>query len=223
MNTTHFRSILMTAFAIMAALAIAGCASSGSKGYKHADKTGKGLAEFRDEVIKAQTAINDTMKALDQVAATANTNPRKAFDQYAKQVDALESAASRLSKRSQDMQAAGDAYFKQWETQMAEVQNPEIRKLAAERKAALQAAFANIRTFTTPLKAQFTPWMSDLKDLRNFLGNDLTIAGVEAVKKQFVKAQQEGTSVQEAMDALVAELNSVAAALTPAKVDPEKK
>jgi hypothetical protein len=223
MNTTHFKSTLMTAFAVTIALAITGCASSGGKGYKQADKTGQGMAEFRDEVIKAQTAINDTMKSLDQVAATADTNPRKAFDQYAKQVNALESAANRLSKRAQDMQAAGDAYFKQWETEMAQVQNPDIRKLAEERKAALQSAFANIRTYTTPLKEQFTPWMSDLKDLRSYLNNDLTIAGVDAVKKQFVKAQKEGAGVQEAMDALVAELNSVAAALTPAKVEPQKK
>ena len=101
---------------------------------------------------------------------------------------------------------------------MAEVKNPEIRKLAEERKAKLQESFASIRNYTEPLKAQFDPWMSDLKDLQKYLSNDLTIAGVDAAKGQFAKTRADGTEVQKSMDGLVAEINTIAAALTPAKV-----
>lgn len=221
MKKSQLTSILVAAFAVTAALAITGCATTGS-GYKQADKTGKGMAEFRDEVIKAQTAINNTVAALDAVAQTAATDPRKSYEKFSKQVDQLESAAAKLSKRSQDMQASGDTYFKQWEAQMAEVQSADIKALADKRRAELQAAFANIRTVATPLKAQFDPWLAELKDLRSYLGQDLTVAGVDAAKKPIAKAQKDGVAVKESMDKLVAELNSVYAALTPAKVEPKK-
>ncbi len=50
-----------------------------------------------------------------------------------------------------------------------------------------------------------------------FLSNDLTIAGVDAAKGLFAKAKADGVEVQKSMDALIAELNSVAATITPAK------
>jgi hypothetical protein len=208
------KRITTTAVTAFAALLLAGCSST--TGYKRADKTGAGIAEFREEVAKASAAVNDTVKALDEVAVTADTNPRKAFERYTKSLSNLESAADKARKRAREMREQGQAYFANWEKQMEQVQNPEIRALAAKRRAELQTTFDNIKKYTEPLKAQFDPWLSDLRDLRAYLGNDLTVTGVDAAKKLFARTQSEGLEVQKSMDALVAELNTVAATLTPA-------
>jgi len=201
---------------VAATMLITGCGTT--SGYQQADKTGAGVAEFRQEVLNGKKAIDNTMKALDQVAATANLNPRAAFQQYSQSLANLESVAEKARKRSADMKAQGQAYFAEWEKQMAEVKNPEIRNLAMQQKAKLQATFDSIKKYAEPLKAQFDPWLSDLKDLRTYLSNDLTISGVDAAKSLFAKTQAEGIEVQKSMDALVAELNTVAATLTPAQV-----
>jgi len=211
----HALTATITVLAAGAALVLTGCGTT--SGYKQADKTGAGIAEFRDEIVTGKQAIDATMKALSDVAATANTDPRKAYELFSKQVAHLESTAAAIRKRAQSMQAQGQAYFKQWEQEMAQVNNPEVRKLAEERKAKLQETFESIRKYSEPLKVQFDPWMSDLKDLKVYLGNDLTIAGVDSAKSLFLKTTTEGTEVQKTMDALVAELNTVAATLTPAK------
>ncbi len=192
-----------------------GCATSG---YQQADKTGAGIAQFREEVAKAKLAVDDTVKSLGQVAVTANTNPRDAFKQFTKSLANLESTAVKAKKRAADVKAQGQAYFANWEKELAQLQNPEIRNLAVQQKAKLQAAFDSIKTVATPLKAQFDPWLSNLQDLQKYLSNDLTISGVDAAKPLFAKTQTEGFEVQKSMDALVAELNTVAATLTPANV-----
>lgn len=199
---------------------LTGCATT--SGYKQADKTGAGIAEFREEILNGKKNIDATMKSLDAVAASATTDPRKAFEQFSKSVDNLESTAGKVRKRGQDMREQGQAYFKQWEQQMSQVNNPEIRTLAEQRKAKLQESFDSIRKYSEPLKAQFDPWMSDLKDLQKYLSNDLTVAGVDAAKGLFTKTQNEGLEVQKSMDGLVAELNTIAAALTPAKVESKR-
>lgn len=199
---------------------LAGCGTTA--GYKQADKTGAGIAEFRTEIVNGKKGIDATMKSLGDIATTANTNPRKAFEQYSKSVTDLESTAGKIRKRAQDMKEQGQAYFKQWEQEMAQVNNPEIRNLAEQRKAKLQETFDSIRKYAEPLKVQFDPWMSDLKDLHKYLGNDLTVQGVDAAKSLFIKAQTEGLEVQKSMDGLVAELNTISAALTPAKVETKK-
>ncbi len=219
LKTIH--SFFLISASLGTAALLCGCGTTA--GYKQADKTGAGIAEFRDEIVTGQAAIDATMSALGDIAASANTDPRKPFEQFKKAVGNLESTAAKIRKRAQDMQAQGQAYFKQWEQQLAEVKNPEIRSLAEQRKAKLQATFASIRTHSEPLKAKFDPWMSDLKDLQKYLSNDLTIAGVDAAKDLFTKTTNEGLEVQKSMGALVAELNTIAAAITPAKTPPPAK
>jgi hypothetical protein len=219
MKTNQAKQIKWVA-TVAAALLLAGCGTTA--GYKQAEKTGASIAEMRTEIVSSQKAIDQTMLALEQVAATANANPRKAFEQYAKSLDNLKSAADKARKRGEEMKARGQAYFKQWEQELAEVKNPAIRQLAEQRRAKLQAAFDSIQQYAEPLKEKFDPWLSDLKDLRSYLSNDLTIGGVDAAKSLFAKTQTEGVEVQKSMDALVGELNTVAAALTPAKVEEKK-
>jgi hypothetical protein len=217
MKTKQNISISLAIATMAAAALFTGCGTT--SGYKQADKTGAGIAEFRDDIVNGKKGIDATMKSLGDVAASANTDPRKAFERFSKDVANLESTAEKVRNRAKDMQQQGQDYFKQWEKQMAEVNNPEIRKLAEERKAKLQESFVTIRKYTEPLKAQFDPWMSDLKDLQKYLSNDLTVTGVDAAKSLFTKTQSEGLEVQKSMDALVAELNTVAAVLTPAKAE----
>jgi len=208
---------MITLVAAGSALLLSGCGTTAN--YKQADKTGAGIAEFRDEILKGKAAIDATMKSLGDVAANAATDPRPAFEQFSKDVANLESTAEKIRKRAQSMREQGQSYFKQWEAELAQVNNPEIRALAESRKAKLQETFENVRKFSEPLKAQFDPWMSNLKDLQKYLANDLTIAGVEAAKDLFTKTTEGGLEVQKSMDGLVAELNTISATLTPAKVE----
>ena len=215
MKTMQPKLIALLTTTLAVAALFAGCATSG---YKQADKTGAGIASFREEVTKAKLAVDDTVKSLGMVATSANTDPRPAFIQYSKSLANLESTAAKAKKRAQDVKAQGQTYFSNWEKELAEVKNPEIKNLAVQQRAKLQASFDSIRTVSAPLKAQFDPWLSDLQDLRKYLSNDLTIAGVDAAKDLFAKTQAKGFEVQKSMDALVAELNTVAATLTPANV-----
>jgi hypothetical protein len=214
MKTKYLQIVSLTATIVAGTALMTGCATK--SGYKQADKTGAGITEFREEIVNGKKDIDNTMTALSQVAATANQNPRAAFEKYSKSVTDLESTAEKVKKRAADMQARGQAYFTQWEKEMQEVQNPEIKNLAMQRKAKLQETFDSIKKYTGPLKEQFGPWMSDLKDLRTYLSNDLTVTGVDAAKSLFAKTQTEGLEVQKSMNSLVAELNTIYAALTPA-------
>ena len=212
----HGRLVLAAAGAVL----LAGCSTT--SGYKQADKTGEGIANLRAEIVHGQKAIDETMLALEHVAATANTNPRKAFDHYSKCVAHLDATSAGIRKRSDEMKARGQKYFQQWEQELAQVKNPEIRELAEQQRTKLQTAFDNLKQYAEPLRTQFDAWLSDLKDLRTYLNNDLSTNGVAAAQGLFTKTRDGGTEVQKSMNALVAELNSVAADLTPAKVEAKK-
>jgi F0F1-type ATP synthase membrane subunit b/b' len=115
------------------------------------------------------------------------------------------------------MKARGKQYFDQWEKDLAGVNDPEIRKLAEERRAKLQAAFGNIKTSMEPARDQFNAWLANLKDLQKYLSQDLTIGGIDAAKELIGKSKKEGAEVQQTLDTVIAELNTVVATITPAK------
>ena len=191
-------------------------------GYKQADKTGASIAEFRDEIVNVKKEVDAAVAALDKVVTTATTDPRKAFKDFDKAVPAVDSAAQKAKKRADDMKAKGAAYFKDWEKELASVNNPEIRKLAEERKVKLQTTFDSIKTSMEPARDQFTVWLADLKDLHKYLGNDLTIGGIDAAKELIGKEKNNGRAVQQTLDKVIAELNTIVATLTPAKETKKK-
>jgi hypothetical protein len=188
-------------------------------GYKLADKVGKGIAEFRDEIIKAKEAVNATMVSLDKVVAEAATDPRKPFKEFDKNVPRIESAAAKAKKRADAMRERGQEYFKTWEEELASVNSAEIKKLAEERKAKLQTTFGNIKAKLDPAREQFQVWLSHLKDVQTYLRQDLTIVGIDMAKDLIATSKKDGAALQQSLDGVIAELNTILAAITPAKVE----
>jgi len=201
----------------MAALLLAAAGCGTTAGYKQADKTGERINTFRNDVAQVKGAVEGSLKALSALEAAASTDPRKAYEDYAKSVDKVEAASETAKKNAEKMQAQGVAYFKEWETQLAGVKNEEIRKLATERRAKLQETFDSIKTATQNTKQSFPPFLSDLKDLRTALGADLTVQGIDAAKGTLQKTKSAGNEVQKHLDTLVGELNSVVAAITASR------
>lgn len=203
---------------LLAALALAAVPNAArAQGYKLADKVGASIAEFRDEIVQVKKESDAALAALDKIVAEATVDPRKAYKEFEKCVPKVDSAAAKARKRAEDMKKEGKTYFDKWEKDLAAVKDPDIRKLAEERKTQLQATFSNIKGFMEPARDQFAPWLSNLKDLQKYLGQDLSIGGIDAAKGQIGKARTEGRAVQETLEKVVGELNSIAATLTPAK------
>jgi hypothetical protein len=186
-------------------------------GYKLADKAGASIAEFRDEIVEVKKAVDATLSSLDKIVASATTNPRQAFKSFDSSVPKLDAAAQKAKKRADDMRSRGKAYFDAWEKDLTGVNDPEIRKLAEERRAKLQATFGNIKTSMEPVRDQFNSWLTNLKDLQKYLGQDLTIGGIDAAKDLIAKSRKDGAEVRQSIDKVIAELNTVVATITPAK------
>src|SRR5512138_2346748 len=218
MKTSRIISHLTMAAVIAAAAQCLTPTTASAATYKMADKVGASIAEFRDEIVTIKKEVDTTMAALDKVVTTAASDPRKAFKDFDKAVPQIDSAAKKAKKRGEDIKARGQAYFQAWEKELASVNNAEIRQLAEERKAKLQETFGGIRSAMEPVRDQFNTWLADLKDLQKYLSNDLTIGGIDAAKELIGKTKTEGRGVQQTMDKVVAELNTIVATLTPAKV-----
>jgi hypothetical protein len=160
MKTKYLKRVTLTA-SILAAATLLGI-DAAAAGYKQADKTGESIAEFRDDIVSIKKEVDASLAALDKSITQATVDPRKPFKVFEKSVPRVDSAATKAKKHAEKMRAEGQEYFKKWEKDLSSVNDPDIRKLAEERKAKLQATFGKIKTTTEPARDGFIPWLADL-------------------------------------------------------------
>src|SRR5262249_49447132 len=98
MQMTQLPRIFTFAVLGLTGLLLAGPKAGAATGYKLADKVGKGIAEFRDEIVDVKKAVDATMVALDKIVADAAVDPRRAFKEFDKSVPQIDSAASKAKK-----------------------------------------------------------------------------------------------------------------------------
>ncbi len=211
-DTLQRRAVAATVIATTAVLT--SCATTG---YQRADKTGESMAAFRDDVVNVKKSVDATLAALNKVQQDADINPRKAFTQYTDSLKKLGKAVDTTKARAKQIKEEGDEYFKQWDTQLATVKDPAIRELAEQQKAKLQETYAKIKPLMEQAKADFEPFYSNCQDLQTYLSNDLTVSGIDAAQKLIKQTNEHGDAIQKSLDNLIAEMNTIAATITPAK------
>jgi hypothetical protein len=209
-----FQQAVRFLFSATSAILLVGCASTG---VERVEQTSASMTAFRNDIINIQRATDVAMASLNDVIQTANSDPKKAFSAFSSSVAKLDKAVITAKTRAQEVKSQGEAYFKQWETEMKNVQNPEIRRLAETRKEKLQETFSKLGPLLEQTKADFDPFSSDVHDLQKYLSNDLTLAGIDSAKALISKTIEHGRTVQTSLDTLVAEMNTIAATITPAK------
>jgi hypothetical protein len=198
-----------------------GCANTGVS--RQANEAGAGVAEFRQVVFKVRIALSATLTALDQLTVDADGNLRTAFRRFDESLHQLEVDSVQARARADAIRARGDAYFEEWEEQLSGAGNDQSGQAALERRAQLRRTFGEIRRTSQQAREEFKPFLSNLRDLRVVLGNDLSLTGIDAAKVLILKTQADGRRVERALDEVLAELNSVAAAVkskAPSKQQP---
>ncbi len=200
------------------AAAVLGCAST--------DKAPRGptprqdFLEYRHLVVLAMEQVNATLRALEEVTVQANHNPRPAYEAFAKAVQRLEVDSVRVRARAEAMRGRGQAYFEHWEETLATARNDQVRKLAEEHRAELKENFERVRQASQQAREAFRPFLSDVQKLRAVWEAAPTLARVDAQKSLILAAEEKGRQVQQALDRILAEMNSTSALLTPPGMEP---
>ena len=154
---------------------VVSCASSGVDRSSRAATAMKNATEL---LTKSRAQLDATNSALDRLTASSGKDLRKAFDNYAKQVKKQSDLASELVEARTRAMNRRDEYFEGWTKDAASIQDPELKRLALERRDSMnEAAGALIGSFES-VKAALDTYLVSLRDIEKFLGNELTDGNV---------------------------------------------
>lgn len=164
-----------------------------------------GSAEGRNQVTL-------TLEALNRMLAPG-VELRPQFEKYKAELAKMEQLAARAKERAAEMKQKGEAFFADYEAQVASIQNEDIRKEAASRLAKRKKSYDRIIAEMQDAKEQLGPFLSDLNDIKTLLDSELTATSVSKTKSVIKKANWHGTDVRDALSDVEKELDRVSAEL----------
>jgi chromosome segregation ATPase len=197
---------------------VAGCASDDkpkqTAGEQRATAAVTGLKETRAELASARAQIDRTTTAMNAMRDEQGSLQTE-FANFNKEVQATEAHAQKTRARANDMRARGSEYQAKWHAEMAKVSDPTLRAAASERANAVRERYETIATKANEARAAYEPYIRDLKGLQTYLSNDLTAAAVKSAAPVFDKTTANSKTVTEKIDAVLAELDAIASAMSP--------
>jgi hypothetical protein len=176
--------------------------------------------EYRQIVVQSMNLMDATLRSLDEISVQAHGDPRPAYAAFAKAVHRIEVDSIKMRARTHAMRARGDAYFEHWEEYLATVKNGQVRKLAEEHRPELKQSFEQVQLAAQQVREVFRPFLSDLQKLRAVLEADPTLARIDAQKALLLAAKDKGRQVQQGLDRILAEMNSMTTLLRPPALPP---
>jgi TolA-binding protein len=191
-----------------------GCASTG---LQQASKATSSMRDTKDELLLTKAQVRATMTSLNSIVGQSENDLRKQYDQYTKEVKSTDKQAKKLRDRADKMNAQSGAHFATWEKNLETIQNPDIRKRSEERRTQAFDSYKKIDTAMQSANEAFDPFLSNLKDIQRYLGNDLTALGILSIFPVFENVNANATTVEERLDAVIAEIDRVAAEMSTSK------
>lgn len=182
---------LLIATALLAASALP-VACKSTEGHDRAADTADQVVEVGGSAGQTQLRLDNTLAALEQVVATAKQDPKPAFDTFVKEYEAFSDELADLTKQRESLKSKAESWFTEFEKQNEAITDADLRKAGTKRLAEFREEVNGVSKQVDELMNGTTALHSRLKDVRTFLGNDLTAKGIDTVSGRIADAAKEG-------------------------------
>ncbi|MBR9977141.1 MAG: DUF2959 family protein [Bacteroidetes bacterium] len=187
-------------------LLLAGCASTSMERSDDARTT---MQTVENDIQRIVVQLDATGQSLDNLVNFNQTDVKKAFDEFAANVEKIEKMEKSFSAHADKMQARGKEYFAEWKKEGTTYDNPDIQALSDQRRDELGTAYGRIAQSGVSVKSAFKTYVSDVQEIRTFLSTDLTSKGIDAIVEVSRRSVRDGTNLKYAIKNMQGVIESV--------------
>lgn len=161
-----------------------GCASTGANnnaGLDRSEQAINSMEEVHDDLRNTLKQIDDVETSLQELIRAGQTDINSAFNAYSEDVSELEERGTQLLDNKAQMTEDMETYFSGWEEDGDNYNNERLKELSSTRRNELSENFSKVNDTGNDVERDLTDFISDTKEIRTYLNNDLTSAGIESV------------------------------------------
>jgi seryl-tRNA synthetase len=188
--------LTMTMAAGLACCSLLPSGCSTAKGVKTSESAVSSMQDIENLLKKGNQQVATTMTSLNEIGKTINTNPKRAYKDFASNVTALEDLSKEIGSYNEKMKAKADEHYALWEQELQTISNPTLKQQSSERREKVMTDFRSLQESFDGLRIAFRPYVDDVKDLVTFLGTDLNPHGFSAAGSMITGLKAQAVGVQ---------------------------
>lgn len=197
----------------------AGCASSG---YEKGNRAAANIQTAANRIAAMPAAIEKTLASLDEIVSKPQSDLRPQYKAFVGNLSDMESAAKEIVDARMAVGERGKAYFADWDAQLAQIKNEDIKARSENRKNEVAEKLQSIKKSYAEAEVAYRPFMSELKDVQKYLSVDLTSGGVAAIKDTLAKAVADAEPLKASLTKLADDFKSLGLAMSSVTPAPAK-
>lgn len=190
---------------------LSGC-SENREGNVRAQSTVKSIKESRLELVEAKNEIGKSLVALNQVVHQVEI--KKSFSEFTEVLEDIKDREKNVRKQRIKMEENSNEYIKEWQLEIAQFSNDDLKKSSIDRQAEVKKKFSETTVIYKELNEVYGPFIKNLTEIQLALRNDLTPASIQNVRPVIESASDDGEKVQAKADAVLAQLDDLNASLS---------
>ena len=180
-------------------------------------RTTETLNNLLEQASTARSRVDTTLAALNNLMSTSPESLRAAYDQFNRDLSALDKSAASIRASNDQLRSRTDDYLANWQKDSSKVTSPELQAIADQRRQIVRDQYDRFRTSHGAVSTAFETLLKDLHDISSVMGNDLTASTQAQVRGTSVvqSAANDGSRVQAALDTAIADARSLNEQLSP--------
>ena len=136
-------------------------------------------------------------RALHQVDKAKSDDLRSRYDSFSKELAKLEEAQAKAISDIQKMKMTDTEYFTSWAKANSQIADTDLRYTSAARRSRVIERHRDVSDALSDIGVQLQPFMSDLRDVRAFLGADLSPNSVGKASERIRASRSDAQSLKD--------------------------
>ena len=189
---------------LVGAMLLVGCSTSGSL----PPKIAAGLDGLRTEGVTVRGQIQKTVGTLKELMTKPQPDLSPQYQSFSHELGVLEDRIGQALQQRTATETVVKDQFMAWDENLSQLKNEESRQQAALRRSDTDASYSDINQKIAELRKEATPFMTDLKDIRQYLKGDLSKEGLETMKPTAERTFNREAFVIKRLDDVIEGLNN---------------
>jgi Protein of unknown function (DUF2959) len=190
------RTLLTAAVCSLAVTFAVTHAGAADDTFKRSAELGKRTAKTSEDVNRYITQLDRTERTLSSLSQAGGKDLKKQYESFSEDIKKLEDAQKHTTSDINEMKSTGAEYFVSWETSIAQISDPQLRQASTERRTKVMKDHDDLAVSLSDIGSQLERFMTSLRDIKAFLGTDLSPTNVAKASDMIQKSQADAQALK---------------------------
>jgi len=163
------------------------------------------VEEARDAQEAAKEQFRSALEEFQAVVAVDGGELERKYDKLSTEFKRSEAKATAVTERIDSVESVGNALFKEWENELEQYSNDELRRSSQRKLVDTRARYNDLVGAMRRAEAKIAPVLDSFRDQVLYLKHNLNARAIASLRTELASVENETEALIRAMESSIAE------------------